>query len=568
MKKGTLRKNISFLFTTLMLVSCMPNPASVPSEVTEGTNSAANNAPTNPVTPGTTASGLLTLAITTAAPASSSELMRTDAFGNVPLRRLTKIEVLNSVTDILGIDPTSIASTLPEDMVEESINPFNNDSSLQSVSSTAVEEYYDFAEKYAALALSNTTKINTFAGCTPSKVDDSVCFKQFATKIGRLFFRRPLTTTEINTYSTTFIARALATNNYHTATSLLLNYLVLNPEFLYRVEVGQAVAGSSQRELNDYEIASRLSYLIWGSAPDSVLLDAAAAGQLKSETIRVREATRMLVDAKAKPQWQSFHAQWLGYADVDLPTNIASDMTQETNMLVNKIALGNGGNWLDIFTYDQTYVTPSLASHYGFSPITMSDWVSYPNKKGAGLLSHGKFLVQGSKFGDTSPTLRGYRILKRVLCQKLGSIPLGVDTDNPPGGTSGGCKNTTYNMRKLSSCQGCHILTDNIGFGLENYSPTGQWRDTEPGRPSCSIASEGAVGEDGYKGIDELGESLANHPAAIQCASRQLLRFALGRTETSSDLRTIQALHGQYLETPQFKSMIFALVKSPAFSHL
>lgn len=551
------------LFTLLFLTACVPEKAELKfqdaNNITPPNTTGGGVSPTKPT--------IATLPIDAPQPLNAQELNRADAFAKIPLRRLTRLEVLNSVKHVLGIDPAQFANDLPEDLVEESSTPFDNNSTLQGVSLPTVENYYNFAEKFSELILSNTSKVNALAGCTPTSANDIACFKQFASKVGKLLIRRPITTTELTAYES-LMARAVAQNNFYVGVKLVVNYFLLSPEFLYRIEEGVSIAGSNYRELTNFEIATRLSYLIWGSAPDAALMTAAEAGQLKNEAQRIAQAQRMLNDQKAIPHWQEFHAQWLGYKDVNLPSTIEADMNQETNMLVNQYVQSNSQSWLGIFTHDQTYVTPSLARHYGFPLMTMANWVKYP-RGGAGILSHGKFLVQGSKFGDTSPTLRGYRILKRVLCQKLGSIPLGIDTDIPPTGGSSPCKNSRYYMRNSPSCSSCHILTDNIGFGLENYSPTGQWRDTDPGLPQCTISSTGAVGQDVYNDIQTLGDVLSNHPAAIHCASKQLLRFAFGRPEsTASDMRSIQALHGTYLETPQLKSMILALISSQGFINI
>lgn len=496
---------------------------------------------------------------------NTNDLLKSDAYGVIPLRRLTQFELRNSLKDVFTIDPVSLMGQLPVDLIDESVNPFSNDTSLQSISLGLVESYESFAQSYAALFLSKASTINTLAGCTSTGVTDVACFNKFASRVGRLMFRRTITAAELTSYGT-LLDRAKAENDYYLAPRLLIQFFVLHPEFLYRVESGVLNASTGKYELTNQEIASRLSYLIWGSAPDNTLMDAADAGQLKNETQRLAQADRMILDAKARSQWQKFHAQWLGYEDVTLPSNLKADMQQETNKLVDKVGFETPTPWMNLFSYTQSYLTPTLATHYGVPNVTAAGWVNYTGARGGGILAHGQFLAQGSKFGDTSPTLRGYRILKRVLCQKFGPVPVGVDPNNPPPGPAGACKTSTYSMRFQTSCTACHTLTDNIGFGLENYSPTGQWRNTEPNRPSCDISGEGSLGQDLFTGPVQLGDQLAKNPVAVQCASRQLLQFSLGRAaNTAGDQATVEALHAQYLQTPQLKSMILALIKAPAF---
>lgn len=496
---------------------------------------------------------------------NSSELSKPSAFAGISMRRLTRNELNQSLQDVFGVAPGALLSQLPIDLTDEAQNPFDNDVSLQNISSSTIEAFDNFAQGYSALFSGNNSKIDTLAGCRPSSSADQACFNQFATRVGRLLFRRPITATDLATYKV-LLDRAIAENNFYLAPQLLIQMFVEHPEFLYRIEVGQVVAGTTQRQLTDYEIASRLSFFIWGSVPDTALLDSAAAGQLKNETQRLAQADRMWADARAKRQWKRFHAQWLGYSEVILPANLANDMTQETDQLIEKIGFTANTNWMDLFSLNQTYVTPQLAQHYGMASLTSAAWVNYSGARGGGLLSHGRFLAQGSKFGDTSPTVRGYRLLKRALCQKFGPVPVGVDPDNPPAGTNASsCKQATYSMRRQPSCTACHALTDNIGFGLENFSPTGQWRTTEPNKPNCQITGEGSVGTELFSGPVELGKNLSQNPVVVQCAMRQLLRYSTGRVDQTTDQPVIEAMHSEFLKNQTLKSIVMAMVKSSGF---
>ena len=491
-------------------------------------------------------------------PVSSPDaLYRDDAFGPIPMRRLTKTEVLNSLQDVFGVSGASL-SGLPEDIIDETLSPFDNEASQQSISSTVVSGYDTFADQYGTLIRNNRAAVDRIAGCVPARVDDSTCFRQFASRAGRLMLRRTISSTDLTRYAG-LLARSVAENNYYVAPALLVQYFVSHPEFLYRIE--------KSSQLTSYEVAARMSYLLWGSAPDSALMNAADANLLLNEADREREARRMLNDARAKRHWKAYHAQWLGYSDVALPAALSASMIQETDKLVEEIAFNTNADWLDLFTHDETYVTPALAQHYALSGGNTTTWLPYTNDRGGGILSHVRFLAQGSKFGDTSPTLRGYRILKRILCVKLGPVPLGVDPDNPPAGSPGACKTQTYNMRTQPACMSCHEKMDGIGFGLENYSPDGAFRTTEPGRASCNITGAGKLLGDPFSGSRALGDKLARHPAAVECTARQLFRFTTGRADLPSDDDTIEAMGAQYNQTPQFKEMVLAIVKSSGFVH-
>src|SRR5262249_1849531 len=155
--------------------------------------------------------------------------------------------------------------------------------------------------------------------------------------------------------------------------------------------------------------------------PDGALLDAAARGDLEDPTKRRAEAERLLADPRARDQWHRYHAEWLGYDEVAYPQGLEADMRQETAAPIDKGVFDAKRPGLHLLRQDARYVTPALATHYGLPPPAKADWVTYDARRGGGILSHGDFLLQGSKFGDTSPTLRGYRIYKHLLCGKLGT---------------------------------------------------------------------------------------------------------------------------------------------------
>lgn len=497
--------------------------------------------------------------------ASTSALYVRAAYGKTGLRRLTAAEVGRSVGDIFGVSATSLIGTLPNDNAATLY--FNNEYGGQTIDAATVSNFHGFAESYSALVSARPNIVNTLAGCTPANPNDKACFVQFAQKVGRSVLRRPVSAAEADLFATQFLPFAVAQNRFLTAVELLIQVWLQNPEFLYRFEFGLAnQPNPNLKELTDYEIATRMSFLIWGSTPDLELLDAAASGGLRDETVRVMHAERMLASSKAKAQWESFHAQWMGYSDTIFPTGLESDFVGESNALIGRVVFTNNTDWLDIFRSDDTYVTPALAAHYGLPAIAQTSWVKYPADRGGGMLSHGSLVSLGAKFGDTSPTRRGYEFYKRLMCGEIPAVPGDIDVDVPPGLPTD-CKIKSYSMRSISTCATCHSITDNIGFGLENMGAFGEWRTTEPGKPACTIVNDGIVDLMSFAGPRELGQRLTKNKKVSACAVKQLYRFFAGRDVTPQDADTVAALAAQYSQTPQLKSLITALVKSPAIAH-
>lgn len=498
---------------------------------------------------------------------AAAELLDPKAFGASSIRRQSRAELRASLTDVFGVDPGVLVDSLPADVTgAEVVNPFDNDAELQDVSTDLVVRMSDFAKSYAALVIQKPATLFGIAGCSPAKADDAACFDKVVRAVGRLALRRTVTDAEVTRFGE-FLSFAREENDFGSALDAFVRVLVQHPEVLYRVEVGRPTAEPGVFALGDHEIATRLAFLLWGRTPDATLLDAADAGTLQTPAGRRAQAERMLGDARAKQHWSRFHAQWLGYANVTPPAALAADMNAESAALVDRVVFSGDREWLDLFRSDETFLTPTLAAHYGMTPPAKPGWVKYEGARGGGILSHGAFLLQGSKFGDTSPTLRGYRVLKRVLCKELGAIPPGIDTDNPPVSSPNACKAERYSMRSNAACAGCHTQTDDIGFGLENFGPSGEWRQTEPGLPSCTIDGKGAVGARAFSGPRELGQALAADPALAVCADRQLLRFALGRADTPEDKVTLDALDAQLASKKQLGSLLRALAETPAIAH-
>jgi Protein of unknown function (DUF1592)/Protein of unknown function (DUF1588)/Protein of unknown function (DUF1595)/Protein of unknown function (DUF1585)/Protein of unknown function (DUF1587) len=499
---------------------------------------------------------------------SSGALNDKRAFGTTGLRRLTRYELLNSVSDVFGVSGDALIDRLPFD--DKQTIPFSNEYGTQAIAPVTIENYQSFAEAYSTTVVSRpdfATRLSARAGCTPKSVADRACFEKYLEAVGSRILRRPFTLGEIALYADEFMQVAVAEKNFNTAVELAIQAWLQNPEFLYRIEAGASVE-PGLIALNDYEIASALSFLIWGRTPDDALLAKAKAGQLKLASGRVAETKRMLQDPKARLQWERFHAQWLGYETAVLPTNLASDMHKESDKLVDRIVFDEDSDWLNLLRSDETYLTPQLAQSYGIAGVAKEGWVKYSGGRGGGVLAHATFLSQGSKFGDTSPTLRGYETFKRLLCGNLGPVPDDVDVSSPPGNSSD-CKPKRYFMRSVTACAGCHSVTDNIGFGLENFGPAGQWRTTEPNNPNCSVDNAGTVEGVSYSGPAALGRLLANNPKVSQCAVTQLFRFYTGRKDTQSDVAALNALNVEYryLGKGSLQSLILALVESPAFVH-
>lgn len=485
--------------------------------------------------------------------------------GRQGLRRQTIAELRATLADLLQIDPVEIGLLL-EALPADSRTPFDNDYRIQEPSAPLVEGMVSIIEALSAQIISDPSHRDALLSCSPSGPADEACLRQFIEHFGRRALRRPLDPSEVDTYAG-FISAAEEDDDFNVAFELVLQALLLDGEFLYVVETGEPTATPGVVRLGDFEMASRLSFLLWGRGPSDALLDRAAAGGLDTPA-EVREAALTLMDdPRATEQLQRLHAMWLSYDELSIDPTLAEALRAESDALVGRAI--EDGAWTSLFTAEETYLDATLAEHYDIPlPGGAPGWVPYPDARRGGLLSHGAFLAIGRKFSDTSPTERGKAVWTRLLCRDIPPPPPDVDSGLPPeGGSASACKPERYDMRENVECATCHEITDGIGFGLENYGPTGEWRTTEPGNPDCRIEGYGEVpGEGSFAGARGLGQTLLETGALEGCFMQHYYQFAIGRTPDADDEAVVAALSEKFESSDDLRELIVTFVSSEAFS--
>lgn len=495
--------------------------------------------------------------------------------GESGARRLSRNEYDNTLRDILLDESRSGYAKLPEDVND----PFDNDYLTQQTSAVLVEAVETLATEAAVRLLADPVKRDQVVGCTPTGTpdEDAACLRSFVEHFGRLALRRPLREDEIERYLA-FDAFADEGGDFYIAVKLVISAMLQNPEFLYRIEIGKPVSGRARMaRLNDWEVATRLSYFLWGSTPDDALLDLAASGKLSTpEDVRLA-AVRLLEDPRARERVDRFHALWLGYHQLPHASDLTASMRTETGALVERIVFEEDRPWTDLFTSTETYLDANLAEIYGMTPPSSGfAWQPYegPGER-AGILSHGAFLSVAGKFGDSSPTQRGKLIRDRLLCQVIPPPPPDVNVDEPPTSETSPCKWDRYaEHRESGSCAGCHNQMDPVGFGLENFDQTGRWRAHDNGEPDCIITGDGELfgaGPNGetipFNGPAELGGALLQSGAVESCLVKQVFRFAAGRREQPEDGPFLDMLDASFSESHRFEALLLDVVTAKAFGY-
>jgi hypothetical protein len=481
-------------------------------------------------------------------------------------RRLTRTEYDNTLRDLLDDNTRSGFAKLPEDVND----PFDNDYSTQQVSAALVEAAETLAQEASARALAEPTVRAKIVPCNPTGPDDLTCLRAFVTNFGRKALRRPLQEDEIQRYLG-FSPYAVEGNDFYIAVDLILRAILQDVEFLYRIEIGTPVEGApGVFKLNDFEVATRLSYFILGTTPDDALLDLAGADKLsKPADVRLAAAT-LLQSPLARDRVERFHALWLGFHQLPHSPELTSAMRAETSALINRVVFDDKVDYFELFRSEETFLSDYLAGHYGFEPTgtTTGAWVSYGDSGRKGILSHGSVLSAFGKFADTSPTQRGIFIRTRLMCEPINPPPPNVPADAPPEGNAAQCKVDKYIQHASEgSCKGCHMQMDPIGFGLENYDKAGRYRAHDEGKPECAISGDGALeGVGNFNGPAELADLLITAGKLEPCLIRQVYRFAMGRREKAEDNAILKDVETKFTEGGHaFDGLMLDIVASESF---
>ena len=485
-------------------------------------------------------------------------------------RRLSQAELDRTLADLMDDQTEPARSFLSED----EFSPYDNDYNLQLVSRTLIESMEVLSRDVAQRLIDDTTRRALIVPCTPSGAGDAACFQEFVESFGRLALRRPLVDGEVAAYMT---LQEYSTenvpevdNDFYTGVMLVISAIIQDPEFLYRIEVGVPTSEAGVFKLTDYEMASRISYLLWGSTPDDQLLADAEAGMLADAADRVMAIERMLDSDKAKAQLYRYHSMWLGYRTIPVGQELIDAFNTETSALIERVVFDEQATYTQLFTSTETYLDTFLADHYGLpQPAGGQGWVTYDDGR-AGILGHGSVLGAFSKFTDTSPTQRGIFIAERLRCTQIPTPPPTVDVDSPPGDPDDptACKEDRYLAHQnQSGCVECHSLMDPIGMGLENYDIEGVFRATDEGKPDCTISGQGELpGVGPFSGPGELADRLVESGELEACVTQQYLQYAFGRALGPDDAEAVEYTVASFEESDyDFKQMVSDYATDDAF---
>ncbi len=411
--------------------------------------------------------------------------------------------------------------------------------------------------------------------------EELACARRIVSTLGRRAYRRPVTPGDLET-PLAFFREGREAGDFDEGIRRAVAVILASPKFLYRADrVPAGVAPGSVYRLNDFDLASRLSFFLNGSLPDDRLLQVATTGTLREPRTLEQQVRRLLADPRSKTLVSGFAFQWLklrGLDDVDpdglqfpdFDTSLREAFKREVELFVDSV-IREDRSVVDLLTADYTFVNERLARHYGLAHVRGETFqrvpLADPNRRG--LLGKGAVLMATSYANRTAPVLRGAWILENVLGTPPASPPPDVEgfPENKVGEKAQTVRAIMEQHRAKPACNACHGVMDPLGFALENFDAIGSWRTRDRFAGTDIDASGQLVDGTQVSSAADLTAALVRRPEQfVQTFTEKLLTYALGRGVEARDMPTVRAIvQGAARDRYRFSSIVLGIVKSTPF---
>lgn len=486
------------------------------------------------------------------------------------MRRLSNVQYTRAVQGLFG-DDVFVPSGIEPEIRVDGLRAVGN--AVTAISPRGIERYQDAAYDIAAQALEDGRR-ERWLPCDPATAG---CVRDTLEQLGLRAWRRPVSETELDALEGLFTEASTQLGNPIEALEYPLAALLQSPDFLMRAEVGEADDAGGTR-LTAWELATRLSFLLWDAPPDEALLAAAEDGSILTADGLDAQAQRLLADPRARQGLRAFITDWLHLDELDgmekdagvyvqFNDQLGPSAREETLRVAERLVFDDDTDLRELFTTRKTFVDRTLAALYdikapereGFGEVELP-----PSGDRRGFFGQAAFLALQSHFNSTSPTLRGKFVREAILCQAVPNPPAGVNTAIPePTEEAATLRDRVQLHMEVDSCRSCHQLFDPMGLALENYDGVGARRERDNG---AEIDASGSLDDKTVDGLSELAQAIFEHPRLPECNLMQLTRFALGRraddgeTELQEVLTEVYAARGHRLQP-----LLLDLVQSPMF---
>ena len=419
--------------------------------------------------------------------------------------------------------------------------------------------------------------------CRPTTAEEArPCAESIVERLATEAYRRPLEQRDVEGLMY-FYDEGAREGGFELGMRSAIEAMLVSPHFLFRFERTPANAAPGEVfAVNDLDLASRLSFFLWGTGPDQQLRDLASRGELNNPAALEREALRMLQDPRSEALATRFASLWLRLQDLErvkpdafwfpnYSQQVAQDMRRETELFFENM-VREDRSLMELLDADYTFVNERLANHYDMPGVVGDDFrmVEYPDDRRQGILGHGSMLVQTSYGNRTSPVLRGKWVMEVLLGTPPPPPPPNVPTldESTAEDAPAGLVTTADRLRMHRAnptCNSCHQLIDPIGMALDNFDVTGQWRMRENG---MTLDTKGAF----YDGSEiatpaDLVEVLKRRPIPFaRHFTQNLMTYALGRRIDHLDQPAVRAIASEAKEDEyRMSSFILGVVTSDQF---
>ncbi len=488
--------------------------------------------------------------------------------GRAPLQRLTVYEYDNTIAELLA-DTSRPAARL----VDEERGVTSSESRV--VTTLLAEQYMSAAEDVASRAVGDLASL---LSCDQQASGDDTCARQFIDRFAPRAYRRPLSDAEADALFGLFtVVRDEQT--FDDGIQAVVEAMLQSPSFLYRVETPTNPADAIVR-LDGYQMATRLSYLLWDSMPDDTLFAAVTAGDLDTDEGVAEHARQMLEDPRAKDAVGRFFNDFLELERLDGLTKdeeafpgfnerIPDLMRQEADAFVEHVIFEGDASWRTLLTAPWSMMNDELANYYGVSAPGSDAFVRVDLDPDfhAGLLTQGSLLASRARSYESSPIHRGMFVRGTLLCSVVPDVPEGLNVDPPDPDPSLTTRDRLAEHRSDPVCASCHAQIDPLGFAFEHFDGAGRFRMTENELPIDATGEIIDSDIDGtFDGAVDLAQRVVGSQEAQACFATRWFRFAYGRAEQAEDGCSVQSIRERFQDSDfDVLELLVALTQTDAF---
>lgn len=490
------------------------------------------------------------------------------------VRIVTTQQYLNTLHNVFG---SSVSMDMKFPPLRRTGGLLANGAALAGVTAGKIETFQRAASSIAAQVVAPERR-NYLIPCTPKSETgaDEDCAKQFFAQTGRLLHRRALSEEEVARYVTQANQAATELKDFYAGLELVLEAMLLSPDVLFIVE-STAV---ERQQLDDYSLASRLSFFLWNAGPDDMLLTAVEQGELRTKRGLRRVVDTMLASPRVEDGMRAFFDDMFGFDDFDVlskdPTvypfftgAMATDAREQTLRTIVDHLIHKQLDYRDLYVTRTTFMSPALAPLY---QIPASDgWMEYEfpaDSPRRGLLTQVSFVALRAHPGRSSPTLRGKALRERLLCQEVPPPPPNVDfgkLNNPDAHYKTQRERVRVHLED-PVCAGCHKITDPTGLALESFDGAGRYRVAENG---ATIDTSGELDGVHFDDVVGLGQAVRDNPSLPSCLVSRLYSYGTGGAAKAADRPLLKYFTASFAEADyQLPGLLRAIALSDAFRHV